>query len=201
MQYVKSCVGPNKVVVGNGNSLAIKIVGNSKFKSSYEANSHLHLVDILHVPYITKNLILVSKFSKDNKVYFEFHPNTCFVKAQDSNHVLLKGFLDDNGLYYFNKLNAASSMDSLKLKSPKLDLVANNIVYVDQPDNGSLVVSPYINKSALWHARLGHVYAKAMHKVLHMCNVSIINKESFSFFHSCCLGKSHKQYTLVSITK
>ncbi|KAI5399274.1 hypothetical protein KIW84_064587 [Lathyrus oleraceus] len=57
-------------------------------------NAYLAHQDQLHIPQDLEsqawNLIFVSKFAKDNQVYFEFHPNACFMKSQESNHVLLK---------------------------------------------------------------------------------------------------------------
>ena len=50
---------------------------------------------------IKKNLLSVSKFAKDNNVYFEFFPNSCFVKDQITQVILLKGTLK-NGLYAFD---------------------------------------------------------------------------------------------------
>ncbi|KAI5391882.1 hypothetical protein KIW84_076616 [Lathyrus oleraceus] len=91
LQYIKSYGGPNKVVVGNGNILEVKSLENSKFQSFCKSRSLLHLADLLHVPHITRSLISISKFAKDNKVYFEFHPNTCFVKSQESNPYAAKG--------------------------------------------------------------------------------------------------------------
>lgn len=61
------------------------------------SNSMIKLIDLLHVPSITKNSIYVSKFSRYSQVYFEFHYNNHFVKSQASNLVLLKGFLDESG--------------------------------------------------------------------------------------------------------
>lgn len=55
--------------------------------------SQLMFNNILHVPNITLNLISVSKLERDNKVYFEFHANKCFVKLEASNMVLLDDFL------------------------------------------------------------------------------------------------------------
>jgi hypothetical protein len=43
----------------------------------------------------------------------------------------------------------------------------------------------------LWHRRLGHANSKALHNVLHLCNIAFNNKNS-DFCDSCCMGKSHK---------
>jgi hypothetical protein len=52
-------------------------------------------------PNISKNLLSVSKFAKDNNVFFEFHPHYCYVKTQDSKHILLEGTVGSDGLYKF----------------------------------------------------------------------------------------------------
>ena len=59
---------------------------------------------MLLVPSITKNLLSVSKFAKDNNVFFEFHFDACFVKDQDSQVVLLTEKVKD-GLYSFDSSN------------------------------------------------------------------------------------------------
>lgn len=40
----------------------------------------LHLNNVLYVPAIRKNLLSVSRFTRDNGVYFEFHPSHCLIK-------------------------------------------------------------------------------------------------------------------------
>ncbi|KAG5117284.1 hypothetical protein JHK84_043397 [Glycine max] len=68
---------------------------------------------MLHVPQITKNLIGVSKFAKNNHVFFEFHANHCFVKSQDSNKILLQGGgIGFDGLYQFPNLQFCSAVSS-----------------------------------------------------------------------------------------
>ncbi|XP_039029447.1 uncharacterized protein LOC120163628 [Hibiscus syriacus] len=54
--------GPGKLVVGDGVSLAVDLVGNTTMQFS----SRMLLVnDLLHVPGITQNLLSVSKFARD----------------------------------------------------------------------------------------------------------------------------------------
>ncbi|KAL4379829.1 hypothetical protein GQ457_02G016750 [Hibiscus cannabinus] len=102
--------GSGMVSVGNGNSLAISHVGHTFLKTPHK---FLLLYHLLHVPNITKNLMFVSRFAKDNSVYFEFHPNVCFVKDEDSGDVLLEG-VEKDGLYYFPD---TPSQDGSKLTS------------------------------------------------------------------------------------
>ena len=65
-----------QVFVGNGKGLQIHHVGTFVFKpfSSYS----FKLKNLLHVPHIKKNLLSVSQFARDNNIYFEFYPNSCY---------------------------------------------------------------------------------------------------------------------------
>lgn len=58
----------SKLQVGNGTGLFISHIGNSHFKNS-TAKPFL-LRNLLHVPAITKNLLSVSQFARDNSVFF-----------------------------------------------------------------------------------------------------------------------------------
>ncbi|CAA0833005.1 Unknown protein, partial [Striga hermonthica] len=93
--------GNEKVQMGNGKGLNISHYGNSYIISPYQSSTSFTLKNLLHVPKITKNLISVSQLCKDNSVFFEFHPNFCIVKDQETKQILLKGKLD-NGLYKFH---------------------------------------------------------------------------------------------------
>ncbi|GAB2282194.1 hypothetical protein Dimus_039527 [Dionaea muscipula] len=90
--------GKEKICMGNGAGLGISNVGHSHLSTNSRT---LVLKNLLHVLKITKNLISVSQFAKDNSVFFEFHPYVCFVKDQAINQVLLEGALH-NGLYKFS---------------------------------------------------------------------------------------------------
>jgi len=59
---------------------------------------------LLHVRSITKNLLSVSQFAKDNYAFFEFHPDKCLDKSQGTDKVLLQGVVGIDGLYPFNNL-------------------------------------------------------------------------------------------------
>jgi len=53
--------------------------------------SHIiHLNHLLHVSHITKNLLNVFKFAKDNNVFFEFHVNHRLMNCQDTKQILLQ---------------------------------------------------------------------------------------------------------------
>ena len=76
------CHGYNKIHMGNGEGLNISHIGHSVFSSRV-----LYLKNLLCVSLITKNLISVSQFSKDNNVFFEFHHDSCFVKDRVTRNI------------------------------------------------------------------------------------------------------------------
>jgi len=61
--------GTDTVKMGNGTGLKISAIGSTNLRSS-TSNHDLVLTDLLHVSDITKNLISVSKFCRDNNVIF-----------------------------------------------------------------------------------------------------------------------------------
>jgi hypothetical protein len=69
--------GGDQVQVGNGAGLRILHLGHSMINT---ATHPLALRNILHVPDISKNLLSVHKFSRDNDVFFEYHQLHFFVK-------------------------------------------------------------------------------------------------------------------------
>ena len=97
--------GPDQLYVGNGQGLHISSTGSSLLQSN---RSQFKLNDILHVPAITKNLLSIHKFTSDNNVYVEFHPNFCVVKDIQTQQPLMKGEHKD-GLYLLHFLRNCSS--------------------------------------------------------------------------------------------
>lgn len=83
--------GHDYVFLGNGQGLNISSVGSTPFTSLLAPNTQLHLNDILLVPSITKNLVCVRKFARDNNVCFEFYPTFGLVKSLNNGQVLLCG--------------------------------------------------------------------------------------------------------------
>lgn len=66
--------------IGNGIGMDIHHVGKSVLHS-LNNNLVFKLDNLLHVPSLTKNLISVSIFAKDNHAFFEFYPDHCCVKS------------------------------------------------------------------------------------------------------------------------
>jgi len=92
--------GPDQIFIGNGEGLSISNTGSSSFLSPNDSHITFKLNKLLHVPSISKNLLSVSQFAKDN-VFFEFHPHLYLVKSQGTNKVLLQGA---DGLYSFHDI-------------------------------------------------------------------------------------------------
>jgi histone deacetylase 1/2 len=95
--------GNTKILMGNGSSIDIDHIGSSSLMAN-DDSTVLTLSQLLHAPHISKNLMSVHKFAKDNNVYFEFHPNSCCFKSQVNNKLLLEGYAR-NGLYVFRNIN------------------------------------------------------------------------------------------------
>ena len=108
----------------------------------------LMLNKLLHVPAITKNLLSVSQFARDNHVFFEFHSDFCCVKHQDTKEIILQGIVD-NGLYKF------SSSSFKQAPSPTAFLSSTK---------GD-------SSFHLWHNRHGHLSPTVVSKVLKSCNL------------------------------
>ena len=159
--------GNDRVKIGNGSGLIIKHIGNSKF---YDSESHNHFVmnQLLHVPSITKNLLSVSQFCRDNQVFFEFHANSCNVKQEHTKETLLQGKFS-KGLYVFPNLQHQ-----------------NHISAFHSTTNSSFTVLE------LWHSRLAHASLKAVRSVLSSCSIPCNHSATSLLCQSCCMGKARQ---------
>jgi hypothetical protein len=83
------------VQVGNGACLRIMHIGHSSINTTTRP---LVLRSILHVPEISKHLLSVHCFSRDNDVFFEFHPWHFSIMDRKLGKTLLDGRCE-SGLY------------------------------------------------------------------------------------------------------
>ncbi|KAK2454628.1 putative mitochondrial protein [Trifolium repens] len=181
----------DQIFMGNGQGLPILSTGSSVFPSPNHTQNQLTLQNLLHVPSITKNLISVSQFAKDNNVFFEFHPNFCLVKSQDNKQILLQGDVGSDGLYSFSNISIAPAKSSIlsNVHKPSVCSVnTSNSVY-----NPSLS----LHSQHLWHLRLGHPNNQTLKLALKMCNISFSNNENdiSLFCTACCMGKAHRLHS------
>lgn len=155
--------GKSQVTMGNGQGAKIKSIGKSVFTSPIHPHINLVLNNLLHVPNITKNLLSVSRFSKDNQVSFEFNGANCLVKSRGSNRVVLEGTLEKDGI--FKGLPIARKHKTHLVLPTKhttsFNFVSTNSLSVDTACN-----SRTTNTLSLWHARLGHANSHVVSHVL-----------------------------------
>lgn len=128
----------------------------------------------LHVSDITKNLLSISQFLKDNAAFIEFHASCYFVKELNTNRVLLKGVLKD-GLY---QLDLEQVLQNSSQDHSSINATCHNIISV--------------NKDALlWHQRLGHPCSLTLSHVLKQCGINK-NISDLKFCEACKFGKMHQ---------
>jgi hypothetical protein len=80
--------GGDTVQVGNGAGLRILHTGSCSINTNTRP---LALSNVLHVPEISKHLLSGHKLSRDNNVFFEFHPWYYFIKDRATRKLLLEG--------------------------------------------------------------------------------------------------------------
>lgn len=132
-----SLSGTYHVLLGNGQGFTSLSIGSTQFNSLYRVHTTLTLKNFLLVPDITKNIIPVSKYAKDNNVLFEFHFDKFLVKSQVSSKVVPQGSLNKYGLYSFGFLQLfhttintltgpSSSQHSVSTLGPSLYTIWDN---------------------------------------------------------------------------
>lgn len=175
----KEVMDGQQIHTANGAGLSITHSGPS---SLITPSKHIfYLQNLLHVPSVTKNLLSVSQFTKDNKVYFEFHPNFCVIKDQATGKILLQGLLHD-GLYSFK----------MQASSPKLMSHSNiNQVFHTTTPLPSYTLPSCNSPFDIWHRQLGNPSTPITNKVLNDCIPNVHINKKLSFCTSCALGKSH----------
>ena len=197
IQQLTPFEGLDQITIGNGQGLNINSLGVSSFLFPLKPNLSLVLSNMLFVSSITKNLICVSQFCKDNDVFFEFHSCFCLVKSQETKKILLQGLVGCDGLYQFPALQSLVHWTSQSLITADLASVnspfvnKNAYVSIDRSDfvvpivdiDSCKFVVPIVNTVACssssfsnWHSRLSNPSVDAMKIVFKLCNVPPINK-------------------------
>lgn len=151
--------GPDQLRVGNGQGLPIEHLETASL--SYP-HANFVLNNMLHVPLITKNLLYVSQFTRDNKVCFEFHHSHFYVKDPLTGAILLWG-QTNQGLY-------ALPPNS----TPRVALVGERAT-VDR-----------------WHCHMGHPALCVVNQVVHGHRLPLVHNKTLFVCHACRLGKSHE---------
>ncbi|XP_019153452.1 PREDICTED: uncharacterized protein LOC109149916 [Ipomoea nil] len=85
---VETYTGGDTLQVGDGSGLDIQNTGSVSLNTQSRS---LFLKHVLHVPKLRASLLSVQKFTRDNDVYFEFHPDYFLVKDRTTQQTLLRG--------------------------------------------------------------------------------------------------------------
>lgn len=161
--------------------MPITSIGSACFASPHTTHTYLSLKNLLPVPVITKNLISVSQFAKDNKVYFEFRADKCFIKNQANSEVVLQGVLNNDGLYTFFSIQLS--------QGSAVSINTTSKAFTSVPSSTSTSsCSPYL----MWHNILGYPNHEALKAILQLCNISIPHRTLLDFCSPYCLGKIHR---------
>ncbi|KAL9431979.1 hypothetical protein AB3S75_027064 [Citrus x aurantiifolia] len=209
MHVSEAFTGISKLVVGNGAGLDITHIGSAALKphNSNNVSLTLKLNDILLVPRITKNLISISKLTKDNDVVIEFTNNLCVVKDQVRNLIILQGKAE-KGLYkllFVSPNKTASSAESIVSTSPlSMFSVVNDFNNTSCLPTAATCknseCSKYVSSSecllssSVLHQRLGHPSSKILNHVIKTCSSVILDNKNttFNFCDACQIGKMHQ---------
>jgi hypothetical protein len=132
--------------------------------SIHTAARPLALRKVLLVPQIAKNLLSVHKFSRDNDVFFEYHPWYFSIKDRQSRRSLLEGRCE-SGLY--------------------------PIKATDVPPLKRALATRTISSSQ-WHAWLGHPSPQVVRSILVLNKLPCSRDPTPSICDACQLAKSHQ---------
>jgi transposase InsO family protein len=152
--------GKDCVIVGNGASLPITHTGK------ISPSPDLHLLDVLVVPHLTKNLLSISKLTRDFPLSVTFTNNFFTVQDRRTGRVVATG-KRDGGLYVLERGIPA---------------------FISVLKNKSLHAS-----YDLWHSRLGHVnhsIISFLNKKGQLYLTSLL--PSPTLCETCQLAKSHR---------
>jgi histone deacetylase 1/2 len=153
--------GNNHLHVGDGNGLSISHIGHTILRSLKHTFT---LSNVLNIPHITKPLLSVLKFCRDNNVYFKFHASVFYVKDLTIQAVLLSGQSND-GLYVLSESSATTIPQAYW--------------------------SPCVSATAdLRHRRLGHPMSRIFNLLVFKNKIMCTSRRSLVQCQACLLGKS-----------
>ena len=157
------------VTIGNGQDLPMTHIGNGKLITS---SHNFCLNNILRVPQIASNLLPVHKLCLQNNGFCYFNAYQFLIQDLPTRKVLYRG-LSKDGIYPIPSSTLPSSSSS-HLNS-----------------SGFAAMSP---QTLLWHNRLGHPCAKALHSAMssfRSVKLSCVS-DICSKYTSCISAKMHK---------
>jgi histone deacetylase 1/2 len=144
--------------------MEISHVGHSTLQSP--SNSQIHLRNVLHVPHANKSLVSVNRLARDNRVFFEFHPDHFSIKEQATKKTLLRG-RSEGGLYPIKSSSFSSfgNKEALSVAQPSV---------------------------SLWHHRLGQAATPVVQQILSRHKLSFLRDKNKHVCDACQQGKIHQ---------
>lgn len=140
--------GQHQIRVGNGTSLNISHIGFALHPSSHRT---FLLQKLIHVPNICKNLISISKFAKDNSVFFEFYSSHFVINNCETQIPHHQGPLS-NGFYRFQPSIITMSTPQAMVRERTCQ--------------------------AHWHCRLVHSAFRTIHRILSQVGLPVSSNKS-----------------------
>ena len=155
--------GGEQIHTASGTGMSIRHVGHSVL---HAPDRTLALNNILHVPDAKKNLVSVHRFTTDNNVYLEFHPQFFLVKDQVTKRTILRCRCT-GGLYPFPGHSSHPRKVVCSATKASMDT---------------------------WHRRLGHPTAPVVRQVVSRNKLPCVSTPSSheSVCDACQQAKSHQ---------
>ena len=166
------CIASNSVIIGDGSGLSIANIGSFSFTSLL---TPLFFFNVLHVPAMSKNLILVSTLCADNPINVLFSHSFFQMLDRHTRVTLVHEHLRDD-VYYWSK--------SVPLQSSAIAL-------------SSLTQSSLVAIS-LWQSRLGHPSLPNFQKFLSVLTISFPKEHFCSFSYNFCILIKSTSYLLLN---
>jgi hypothetical protein len=158
----KEYAGQDQIRIGNGLGLPILYSGST----SLTLSRHQFLLNqLLHVPHICKNLLLVHQFAFENSVFFEFQSSHFIIKDCKTRLPIHQGQLN-NGLYQLFPSQVSSSTSQA--------LVGERTT------------------SHCWHKHLGHPALRIVNLVLSKFQLPVSTNKAQSPYPVCPQAKGHQ---------
>lgn len=176
---------PTHLYTCTGEKTSISGVGFVSLPTN--SDSQLHLNDVLIVPSATKNLLSVNKLTADNNVNKHFSNDDCVVKDKSTGHLLVRGRVNNQGMYPLRCKKAADVRLVTTIHRNQVPQVHTAAVLSSAQSKSKLLTK---DEFLTWHYKLGHPSDRILKQILHSCNFR------FPIFkhvcEACQYGKSKK---------
>lgn len=186
--------GKRKLVIEKGEGIKIHKIGDSYQLSTQ--NKHLALNNVLVVPKISKNMLSIVQFTKDNDESMNFNASCYVVKGNLLGKPLLEERLHE-GLYQFGCVVIGSNyiFNTLHMTIPTASRFHEYghhqqlVALLGSKKSGCLSNKKNVN---VLHSRLGHPSFPVLKKVVKLNELPVMSLSDFEFCSSCEYGENRK---------